>query len=91
MAKTAVINVRVEPSTKSEIEALFAQFGISVSDAINIFLKQSLMQGGIPFTVQVPRPNAETIAAIEETEEMMIQGTAKRFKSVDELFEDLEA
>ena len=49
MARTANINIRTEPETKAGAEQLFASFGISVSDAINIFLHQSLMVGGLPF------------------------------------------
>ena len=49
MARTANINIRTEPETKSGAEQLFASFGISVSDAINIFLHESLMVGGLPF------------------------------------------
>ncbi|MEL7563342.1 MAG: type II toxin-antitoxin system RelB/DinJ family antitoxin [Dehalobacterium sp.] len=43
MAKTAVINIRTEEETKKKIENLFSQFGITVSDAVNIFFHQSLM------------------------------------------------
>jgi len=69
MAKTSNINIRTEPETKLKIENLFSQFGITVSDAVNIFFHQSLMQGGLPFQMQIPKPNAETIAAMEDVEE----------------------
>lgn len=54
MAKTAVINVRIEPDKKKAIEELYSAFGITVSDAINIFLNKSLMQNGLPFDMQLP-------------------------------------
>ena len=47
MARTANINVRTEPETKSGAEQLFASFGISVADAINIF-SASVPNGGRP-------------------------------------------
>lgn len=46
MAKTANINVRIEPEVKQQAEDLFGSFGISVTDAINIFLRTSIMEGG---------------------------------------------
>lgn len=52
MAKTASINVRTEPDIKKRAEELFGSFGITVSDAINIFLHVSLMKGGLPFDMQ---------------------------------------
>lgn len=45
MAKTANINVRIEPEVKQQAEDLFGSFGISVTDAINIFLHTSIMEG----------------------------------------------
>ena len=46
MAKTANINVRIDPKTKASAEQLFSSFGISVTDAINIFLHKSRRQIG---------------------------------------------
>ena len=89
MPKDAVINIRTENETKAKIESLFSQFGISISDAVNIFFYQSLMQNGFPFTPQIPTPNALTQAAMEEVEEMLATGSGYSFTSMDELIEDL--
>ena len=92
MAKTAVINIRTDIKTKQAIEDLYSAFGISVSDAINIFFKKSLMQNGLPFEMQLPRFNAETLAAIEEVREMKRNPQLhKSFDSVEELFEELNS
>lgn len=66
MAKTTNINIRTEPELKKRIEALFSQFGITTSDAVNIFFHQSLMQGGLPFQMRIPEFNEETIAAMDD-------------------------
>ena len=71
MAKTASISLRIEPAVKAQLEALYASFGISVTDAINIFLHTSLMEGGFPFQPKQPRYNAETEAAIQETKDIL--------------------
>ena len=92
MAKNAVINIRTDANTKKEIEDLYSAFGISVSDAVNIFFRQSLMQNGLPFAMQLPRYNAETVAAIEEVAEMKRNPHLyKSFESVEALFDDLNS
>lgn len=60
MAKNTVINIRTDIETKQVIELLYARFGITVSDAVNIFFRKSLMEGGLPFEMRQPRYNAET-------------------------------
>ena len=52
MAKTANINIRIEPETKATAEKLFSSFGITITDAINIFLNKSIMEGGLPFELK---------------------------------------
>lgn len=54
MAKSANINVRIDPETKKRAEDLFSSFGITITDAINIFLRKSIMEGGLPFDVRLP-------------------------------------
>ena len=54
MAKNANINIRIEPEIKSAAENLFSSFGITISDAVNIFIRKSLMEGGIPFPSDSP-------------------------------------
>ena len=72
-------------------EQLFGSFGISVADAINIFLHQSLMVGGLPFEVRQPRFNAETEAAMQEARDISSgKISAKRYDSARALLEDLD-
>jgi len=71
MPKTAVINIRIDPDTKRDAEQLFRSFGITVTDAVNMFLRQSLMVGGLPFELRQPRYNAETENAIQETRDII--------------------
>lgn len=91
-AKTANINIRIDPETKASAEQLFAKFGITLTDAINIFLNKSIMEGGLPFEVKEPAYNYETKAAIKEAL-MIMEGTAsaKRYASAKELFRELDA
>ena len=60
MAKTASLNIRIDPDIKRSAEKLFGSFGITVTDAVNMFLHQSLMIGGLPFEVRKPVYNMES-------------------------------
>ena len=92
MAKNADLHIRIDPETKTNAEQLFAVFGITVSDAINIFLRQSLLVGGLPFEVRQPRYNAETEAAIQETRDIMAgKVKAKVYHSVAEMNAQFDA
>ena len=92
MAKTANLNIRMDPEIKAEAEALFSTFGMTVSDAVNIFLHQSLLEGGLPFAVRQPLYNAETEAAMAEAR-AILDGRipAKRYDSVQDMMAAIDA
>ncbi len=88
-AKTANINVRVTKDVKAQAEELFASFGITLSDAINMFLHKSLMVEGLPFDLKQPKYNKETIAAFKEYDYMKAHPEEyKRYDNVTEALED---
>ena len=90
MAKTANINLRIEPQVKQDAEALFSSFGISVTDAINIFLHHSIMEQRIPFEIKRELPNAETIAALNEYHAMKSDPQSyKRYDSFSDLVNEV--
>ena len=91
MSKTATINMRIEPTIKAQAETVFSSFGISVTDAINIFLHASIMEGGFPFQPKQPRYNKETLLAIQEARAIMDgRMEAKRYPSLSALLKDVE-
>ena len=89
MSRSAVMNLRIEPEIKANAEELFGSFGLTVTDAVNVFLRQSLMRGGFPFEIVRYKPNAVTQAAIREAEELLNDPIAKTFTSMDDLRADL--
>ncbi|MBO5126389.1 MAG: type II toxin-antitoxin system RelB/DinJ family antitoxin [Clostridia bacterium] len=90
MAKTETLHVRVDPITKQYAEKLLGTLGLSTAEAINIFLHQVVLRGGLPFSVTLPTPNAETLAAMQETRDIASgKVEAKAYHSVEELMEDL--
>ncbi|MEK6747293.1 MAG: type II toxin-antitoxin system RelB/DinJ family antitoxin [Pseudomonadota bacterium] len=76
------IQMRISANLKHDAEALFASMGLGLSDAVRMFLQQSVNEGAIPFQPRAKRPNAETIAAMEELE----RGEGERFDNIEDLF-----
>lgn len=84
--------IYLEPETRLEAERLFSSFGITLNDAINIFINQALMVGGLPFEVKKPRYNLETEAALMEARDIMAGKTkTEGYKSSSELFQALDS
>ena len=54
MSKTAMLTVRIDPEVKSKVERLYASFGLNLADAVNMFIHQSLIVGGLPFELKNP-------------------------------------
>ncbi|MGN1326758.1 MAG: type II toxin-antitoxin system RelB/DinJ family antitoxin [Clostridia bacterium] len=88
MAKTDTLHIRVEPSVKQRAEKTLNDLGLSITDAINVFLNQVILNDGIPFEIKKPKFNKETIQAIEETKKG--ENLSKTFDSVNEMFEELD-
>ncbi len=82
-------NIKIDPTLKQESQRLFESFGLSLSAAVNMFLRQAVREQAIPFRVGEPVPNAETIKAIEDARNGI--GLSRGFTSVAELMEDLDA
>lgn len=92
MPKTANINIRIEPDIKAKADAVFSSLGISVTDAINVFLHASIMEGGFPFQPKQPRYNRETLLAMQKARDIMAgKVEAKRYGSLNDLLADMDA
>ena len=91
MAETTNIGIRMDPELKKQADALFNALGMNLSTAFNIFVRQSLREGGIPFEIKLENPNKETIAAMIEAERIAKDPAVKGYSDLDELFKDLKA
>ncbi len=87
MSKSTVMHIRVEPDVKFNAEKTLSLLGLSTSDAINIFLRQIILLGGIPFEIKLPVYNEITQRAMKEALE--ISKSQGGFNTTEELFEDL--
>ena len=89
MAKVAT-NISIDEDIKPKAQAMLAEFGLDLSTAVNMFLRQMLREEAIPFEIRKEVPNAVTLAAMAEAEEMEKHPElAKTYSSVDVLMEDL--
>lgn len=88
MAKVPT-NISIDEDTKKKAQILLSEFGMDLSTAVNVFLKQMVYEGSFPFVISREIPNAETVAAIENAEKGVdVYGP---FNTIDELMESLNA
>ena len=88
----AQLNLRIDDNLKVQGEKLFEVLGLSMSAAVTAFISQSVREGGIPFVITTRTaniPNAETLAAMQEIEDMRSGKLQKRPQNVESLFEEL--
>lgn len=88
MAKTDTLHIRVEPTVKKKAEKTLNELGMSITEAINVFLTQVILNDGIPFEIRKPRLNKETIQALEDTRNG--KNLSKTFENVDDMFKELD-
>ena len=87
MAQSSMLHIRVDDETKTQATEALAAMGLSMSDAVRIFLKRVVNDQAFPLELKVP--NAETRAAMEKARAMM-KARQARFESADALFDELE-
>ena len=87
---TTNVSIRMDTELKAQADELFAELGMNLSTAFNIFIRQSLREGGIPFEIRTDRPNKETIAAMLEAENIAKDPKVKGYTDLDEMFADLK-
>ena len=86
-AHTSMLHVRIEDSIKAQAMLALDAMGLSVSEAVRLFLHRVVAEQAFPLELKVP--NAETRAAMEESRAMMAARKAG-FTSAQALFDDLE-
>ncbi len=87
---TVPVQVRIERELKEEAVELFEQLGMDMSGAINIFLKQCVLKGGLPFMVELPKYKPEVLEAMEEAKRVSKDSNVKGYTDLSELFKELD-
>ena len=86
---TSNYTIRLDTTLRKEAEALFADLGLNLATAFQIFLKQAIQEQGLPFAVKKRRPNKVTLAAMNEALEIAESPDAKTYSSANEMMEDI--
>ena len=90
MPKTENINIRIEPELKKESEKTLNYLGLTMAEAIKLFLRQVTLTASIPFKIEIPKYNKETIEAMNEAKDIKNSPSKyTAFNNVEELMEDL--
>ena len=91
MAKTASLNIRLAPEVKKTAETVYSRYGLSLAEAVTVFIHQSCNVGGLPFDLRPSRPNAESLTAMAEAERISRDPSVKGYRNMKALFQDLES
>lgn len=87
---TTPTQVRIDTEIKKEATALFANLGLDMSGAVNLFLHQCVLHGGLPFAVEIPGYSDKTLNAMSEARRISRDPDAKGYNTMDELKAALE-
>ena len=91
MVKDTNFNMRMNRKKKEVLINLYSRLGLSLPDAVNIFFENSLLVGGLPFNVRIPRYNQETEEAMQEARDILAEkASTESYSSARELFEKLD-
>ncbi len=88
---TTPTQIRIDSTIKEEATALFSELGMDMSSAVNIFLRQCILRGGLPFPVELPQYNKETLEAMAEARRISRDPDVKGYTSMADLKAALEA
>lgn len=87
---TVPTQIRIDENLKKQATELFAQLGMDMSSAMNIFLRQCVMRGGLPFEVTLPKYKQDVLDAMEEAKKLSKDPNTKRYASFSEAMEDID-
>lgn len=88
--QTTNISIRMDVDLKDAAEELFDELGLSLSAAFNIFVRQSLRERAIPFTITEITANQETVNAMLEAKRIARDPNVKKYSDVEEALRDLK-
>lgn len=82
---TVPTQIRIDADIKAQANKLFNELGIDMSGAVNIFLRQCILRGGLPFNVELPKYSETTLNAINEAKRISKDPDVKGYSSLEDL------
>lgn len=87
---TTNLNIRIDKDIKDQAERIFSELGLNMTTAINMFLRTTIRENGLPFALKLDVPNETTAAAIEGGRRIVADSSVKGYANMDDLKADLE-
>ena len=87
---TTNLNIRMDKDIKDQADRIFSELGLNMTTAINMFLRTTIRENGIPFALKLDVPNETTAAAIEEGRRSDADSSVKGYTNMDDLKAALE-
>ena len=87
---TTNLNIRTDKEIKEAAEKIYSSLGLNMTTAINMFLRASIRESGIPFELKLDVPSDETIKAIEEGRMIAKDKSVRSYDNMDDLRKALE-
>ena len=87
---TVPTQIRIDETVKAQATSLFNDLGMDMSSAVNIFLRQCLLRGGLPFTVEVPNYSQKTLEALAEAKRISRDEAVASYDNLADLKKALE-
>lgn len=87
---TTPTQIRIDTDIKSQATALFSNLGLDMSSAVNLFLHQCVLRGGLPFKVEMPQYSQQTLDAMSEAKRISHNPDISGYSSMEELKKALE-
>ena len=87
---TVPTQIRIDRDIKEQAGALFSGLGLDMSGAVNMFLHQCVLRGGIPFAIEMPHYKQSTLVAMEEARRISRDPNVPSYDNMDDLKRALE-
>ena len=87
---TTNLNIRTDKEIKDQAEIIFNELGLNMTTAINMFLRSTIREHGIPFELKLDIPNETTLEAIKEGKKLINDPKTKRYSNLEDLKADLD-
>lgn len=82
---TVPTQIRIDRDIKEQAGVLFSELGLDMSGAVNLFLHQCVLRGGIPFSIEMPRYKESALVAMEEARSISRDPNVPSYDSMEDL------
>ena len=85
-----LLQVRVDKETKKQASAIYASLGMDLSTAVRVFLKKSILIGGMPFEVSIGETRAQAMLSLQKMRDIS-EANGNSEMTFEEINEEIEA